>query len=316
VAYNNIITRPDAQALVPEEVTNDMLRRATDDSAVLQMFRRIPVGRNQVRFPILSALPVAYWVTGDTGQKQTTEVNWSNKYLNIEEAATIMPIPDNVVDDVEVNLWDEAMPYLVEAFGRLVDSAVFFGTNAPASFPANITTAATAAGNTYTETNAAAAGGFYADIDNVISLVETDGFDVSGFVAARSARGRFRLARNTLGDRQDADRLNGPMTELDGMAIAYPMRGLFPAGGGAGTNVRLFAGDWSQFVLGVRKDITVDVFREGVIQDNTGAIIYNLMQQDMTAVRLTFRLGWQVSNLINYDAPVEGTRYPVAVLKY
>jgi hypothetical protein len=94
------------------------------------------------------------------------------------------------------------------------------------------------------------------------------------------------------------------------------MRGLFPAGGVAGTNVRAFVGDWSEFVVGVRKDITMDVFREGVIQDNTGAIIYNLMQQDMSAVRLTFRIGWQVSNVVNYDQGVEANRYPAARLVF
>jgi hypothetical protein len=36
----------------------------------------------------------------------------------------------------------------------------------------------------------------------------------------------------------------------------------------------------------------------------------------MTAVRLTFRVGWQVSNLINNDQPNEANRYPVARLVY
>jgi HK97 family phage major capsid protein len=135
IAYNNLTSRTDGGALIPEEVSKEMLGKATEQSAVLQMFRRIPVGRAQVRFPVLSALPVAYWVTGDTGLKQTTEVNWSNKYLNIEEIATIVPVPDNVLADVDANIWDEAMPYLSEAFARTLDSAVFFGTNAPSSFP-------------------------------------------------------------------------------------------------------------------------------------------------------------------------------------
>jgi HK97 family phage major capsid protein len=316
VPYNNLISRTDAAAEIPEEVARALVNRVADDSAALRMFRRVPVNRGQVRMPVLSALPVAYFVTGDTGLKQTTELNWANKFLNVEEIATIVPIPDAVVADMETNVWDESMPYLVEAVGRALDAAVFFGTNAPASWPQNISAAAAAAGNTVTEGATAAAGGFFGDIDNTIGLIETDGFDMSGIVAARSARGRFRSARNADGDRLDANRLAGDLNGLDGVPIVYPMRGLFPAGGAAGTNVRLFAGDWDQFVLGVRQDITLKVLTEAVIQDNTGAIIYNLAQQDMTALRLTFRVGWQVSNLINFDQPTEGNRYPAARLTF
>lgn len=316
VPYDNLTSRTDVAALVPEDVSRSMLGKATESSAVLTMFRRIPVARNQTRFPILSALPVAYWVTGDTGMKQTTEVGWANKYLNIEEVATILPVPDSVVADMEVNVWDEAMPYLVEAVGRVVDSAVFFGVNAPASFPTNVSAAAAAAGNTLTEAAAATAGGFFGDLDNLIGLVEADGFDVSGYVAARSARGRFRSARNAEGERLDANRLDSGLASLDGSPIAYPMRGLFPVAGVAGSNVRLFAGDWTEFVVGVRQDITLKVLDQAVIQDNTGTIIFNLAQQDMTALRLTFRIGWQVSNRINNDQPTEASRYPAARLMF
>jgi HK97 family phage major capsid protein len=316
VAYNNLTTRTKVSALIPEDVSTELLVASTTASAVLTRFRRIPVAQGQTRLPILSALPVAYWVTGDTGLKQTTEINWSNKFLNVEEAATILPVPDSVVEDMNANVWGEAMPYLVEAFGRLVDETVFFGVNAPASFPTNINAAAAAAGNSVTEAATTAQGAFFGDIDNLYGVVEGDGFDVNGFVAARSARTRLRAARDTTGQRTDAGRVSGGLDAVDGLPISYPMRGLFPSPGAAGTNVRLFAGDWDQFILGVRRDITVDVFDQGVIQDNTGAIVYNLMQQDMTAVRLTFRLGWQVSNLINRDQPTEASRYPVGVLRF
>jgi HK97 family phage major capsid protein len=316
--YNSLTSRTDSGALIPEEVSDSMLATATEQSAVLSTFRRIPVARGQLRIPILSALPLAYWVAGDTGLKQTTEMAWGNKFLNIEEAATIMPVPDSVAEDIDANIWDEAMPYLVEAFGRLIDSAVFFGTNAPASFPTNINSAAAAAGNVVSVSTAttAANGGVMADIDNLYGVVEGDGFDVSGFVAARTMRSKLRTARDTTGQKLDTARIGGDLGSFDGLPVKYPMRGLFPTGGGAGTNPALFAGDFDQFVLGVRRDITVDVFREGIIQDGAGAIVYNLMQQDLTAIRLTFRLGWQVSNLINNDQPVEANRYPVGVLRY
>lgn len=313
MAYNNLVSRTDASSLIPEDVSMEMVRRATDDSAVLQMFRKVPVSRNQKRFPVLSALPVAYFVNGDTGLKQTSEVNWSNKYLNIEEIATIVPVPDNVVADVDVNIWDEMEPYIREAFGRTLDAAVYFGTNAPSSWPTNIAAAATAAGNVNTEGNTAAQGGFFGDFDETIALVETDGFDPNGVVANRTTKAALRAARNSQGDRLDANRINSSLSEIDGMPIAYPMRGLWSTSSGS---PRLFVGDWTEFVIGVRQDISMKILTEAVIQDNTGAIIYNLAQQDMTAVRLTFRIGWQVSNLLNYDQPTEANRYPVARLNY
>ena len=309
--YNNIVSRTDGQALIPEEVSKTMLGKAVESSAVLNLFKRIPVGRNQVRLPVLSALPTAYWVTGDTGLKQTTEVNWANKYLNIEEIAAIMPVPDNVLADMDANVWDEAMPLLVEAFGRTLDATVFFGTNAPASFPTNIQAAAAAAANNTTEGATAAQGGFFGDIDNMYEKIEADGFEVNGFVAATSTKSKLRKARDTQGRKLDEARVSGDLRMLDGYPVEYPMRGLFPTGTGG---VRMFAGDWSQFVVGVRQDITMKILTEAVIQDNTGAIVYNLAQQDMTAIRLTFRVGWQVANTINNDQPTEANRYPVGTL--
>ncbi|MFC8376388.1 phage major capsid protein [Streptomyces albidoflavus] len=316
MAYNNITSRTDAAALVPEEVSSEMLGKATEQSAVLQMFRRVPVQGSQVRFPILSALPMAYWVSGDTGLKQTTEMSWTNKYLNVEEIATIMPVPDNVLADVDANIWDTAMPLLAEAFGRVLDQAVFFGVNAPSSFPTNILAAATAAGNSVNEGSTAAQGGFFGDIDKVYGVVEEDGFDVTGWLAATSARAKLRAARDTQGRKIDTDRASGSLDAIDGHPVIYPMRGLWPLAGIEGVDgVRLFGGDWSQFVLGVRQDITMKVLDQAVITDNEGKVVYNLAQQDMTAIRLTFRVGWQVANTLNNDRPTEASRYPVGVLK-
>ncbi len=311
MAYNNVTSRTDATALIPEEVSNEMLGKALEQSAVLSLFRRIPVGRNQVRLPVLSALPTAYFVSGDTGLKQTTEVNWTNKYLNVEEIAAIMPVPDNVLADVDANIWDEAMPLLTEAFGRTLDAAVFFGTNAPSSWPTNVASAATAAGNNVTANSAATAGAFFGDVDNAYGLVEADGYEVSGFVGATAIKSKLRKSRDSQGRKLDESRVAGNLSSLDGLPIIYPMRGMFATSSGSPS---LFVGDWTQFVVGVRQDITMKILDQAVIQDNTGAIVYNLAQQDMTAIRLTFRVGWQVSNTINNDQPTEANRYPVARL--
>jgi HK97 family phage major capsid protein len=308
--YDNITSRTDSAALIPEQVVNDVISKATDESAALTLFRRVPVSRAQVRMPVLSALPVAYWVTGDTGQKQTTELAWQNKFLNVEEIAVILPIPNNVADDVDYDIWNEAQPLIGEAIGRTLDSAIFFGVNAPASFPSDVNTASAAAGNSNIVGNTAAQGGFFGDFDETIALLEADGYDYTGVVARTSTKAQFRAARDSQGRKLDAERIAGNLAEIDGNRIVYTMRGLWPA------NTSLFVGDWSQnFVLGVRKDVTFEMFREGVVQDNTGAIVFNLLQQDMSAMRVTFRAGWQVSNPISNEQTVEASRYPAAVLR-
>lgn len=316
--YGNVTSRSDVEATIPEDVSRDMLGKAVEESAVLQLFRSVPVPRKSLRFPILSALPVAYWVNGDTGLKQTTEIAWQNKFLTVEEMATILPVPENVAEDMEVNVWDEGEKYIREAFARLLDQTVFFGTNAPSSFPTAVLPSVMAAGNTVTEGTAnAAAGGYMGDLDNLLASVEEDGFGVTGFVGDLSAKRKFRAARNTQGERVDAGRITGDLNTIDGTPITYPMAGLWPNGLSAGQNVRLMAGDWNrQFVVGVRQDITFKVLDQAVIQDNTGAIVFNLAQQDMVAMRVKFRVGWQVANTINNRNPNAATRYPAAAMVY
>jgi HK97 family phage major capsid protein len=309
MAYDSVTTRADAAALMPEEVSASWLSKATEQSAAMSLFRRIPVARAQTRFPVLSALPLAYFVTGDTGLKQTSEVAWNNKFMNVEEIAVIIPVPDAVSADADQDVWDEIEPLAVEAMGRVLDNAIFFGVNAPASWPTNIRAAAVAANNDYEYgTSTAAQGAAFGDVDELHALVEADGFDIDGWVASRAFKAGLRRARATDGQRLDQGRTNPALTELDGSPIVYPMKGLWPA------NTMAFGGDWSQYVLGVRQDITMKMLDQAVIQDNTGAIVYNLAQQDMQALRLVMRVGWQVANLINNEQPNEAERYPVGVL--
>lgn len=314
MAYDNIIARGDVPA---REETIDVVMDGLDNtSAARTMFRQVTVGRNQQRFPVLAALPMAYWVNGDTGLKQTTDMAWTNKFINIEELAVIVPVPQNLVDDSDFDIWAEARPKVRDAIDRALDAAVFFGDNAPASFPTNVAAGATAAGNTVeVGTSTTAEGGFFGDLDAMLEQVEDDGHEVDGFVFSRKAKGRFRRARNSQGDRLDRDRVNAQFTEFDGSPVAYTMDGLWPVAASGVAGTLGFAGDFGgNFILALRKDVQYEVFREGVIQDNTGAIKYNLLQQDMVALRVTFRAGWQVANTINYANVDEATRYPASVL--
>jgi HK97 family phage major capsid protein len=310
--YDNLTSRTDVAALIPEDVSNAMLTNLQALSAARALFTNIILPRNQTRFPVLSALPVAYFVNGDTGLKQTTEMSWANRYINVEELAAIAPMPDNVVADSDTDLWGIMQSGIESAIARALDAAIFFGVNKPASWPNAIVTDAVAAGNTINRgTNAdGAAGGIAEDINDLMAAVEADGYDVNGFVADRVFRARLRGARDSTGQRL-LD-INGNVDNVEGVPMTYAMAGQWPSGTGS---AELIAGDFRQGILGIRQDISVTMANQAVIQDSNGATVYNLFQQDMQAMRITFRVGYAVSNPINYSQPTEGSRYPFGVLR-
>src|SRR5688572_25219937 len=147
--YNNLVTRSNVAALVPEQVSQAMLTTLSEQSAVLALGTRMPLASNATRFPVLSALPTAYFVTGDTGLKQTTEAAWANKYLYVEEIATIVPIPESVLDDAAFDVFGAIQPLMETAIVRVLDAAIVFGTNAPTAWATegNLVGKAVAAGN-------------------------------------------------------------------------------------------------------------------------------------------------------------------------
>lgn len=311
MAYNEVISRNDATALIPEEVSREIVQGVAETSACLRLFRRLPnMSRKQQRIPVLSVLPTAYFVNGDTGLKQTTEQAWENKYLNAEEIACIVPIPEAVLDDADYDIWAEVRPRIVEAFGVVIDAAILFGTNAPTSWPASILAGATSAGHVVALGTGA---DIYDDImgeNGVISLVEEDGYMVNGHIAAMTMKAKLRGLRDTSGQpifvRSMQDRTR---YELDGEPMEFPANGAFDV-----TQALMFSGDFRQAVYAMRQEITYKVLTEAVIQDNSGAIVYNLAQQDMVALRAVMRLAWQVPNPVTRMQPTAAQRYPFAVL--
>lgn len=313
--YDNLTDASSVGKLIPEAVAGDILKNVPKASAALSFMRRIPLSTRTMRQVVLSALPLAWWVNGDTGLKQTTEMEWKDVTMTVEELATIMPVPQNVIDDMSFDLWSEARPLIEEAIGRAIDAAVFFGINKPSSWPQAIVPGAIAVNN-YIDLGAgdlpptAGWGPKYIDqISNLMSKVEDDGYDVTNFVIPRNLRGIFRRLRDADGNKM-AD-IAGQT--YDGVGFQAAMDGIWPT---TGTNQpRIIAGDFTKAIIGVRKDITYEIFKEGVIQDNTGAIVYNLLQQDMVAMRVTMRLAYTTVNPVNFSNLDGTTRYPFAVMR-
>ena len=304
--FDNVITRADAAALIPEEVAAEVIKAATAESAALSLFRQVNMGTKVSTMPVLSALAQAYFVNGDSGLKQTTEQAWAGVTLEAEEIAAIVPVPEAVVDDAGLDLWSEIKEGLAEAVGHTLDAAVFSGTDKPATWAGAIVPAAIAAGNVAeVGTSTPAQGGIVGDIDAALDLVEADGFDATGIAAKRSLRGLLRKARDSTGQRL-ADLSSGT---VEGLPVVYVGGGVFAS------TVLAALGDFSLAVLGIRQDMTYKLLDQAVITDDTGGIVWNLPQQDMLAMRVVFRAAFAVANPVTRLDGAAGSPYPFAVLQ-
>lgn len=149
---NSIITSSDlGGGLIPTEYATQIIQDAPKSSVSLTRMRQIRMSTRTRTQPVLDSKPIAYWVGGDTGLKQTTKMKWSGLSITAEELAAIAPIPEAVIADSGIPIWPEVMPRLASALGYKLDQATLFGVDKPSSFPDGIIPQAIAAHNTLTQ---------------------------------------------------------------------------------------------------------------------------------------------------------------------
>lgn len=312
-AASDMIDRTGAEALISEEVANEIIQGVAEQSTVLRMGRKLPnMSKKKYRMPVLDMLPVAYWVAGDSGFKQTSKMAWKNKYITAEELAVIIPIPEAVVDDADYDIWGEVRPRAVEALGKKIDGAVIFGVDKPDTWRDGLVDGATDAGNVVT---LGASDDLYDKImaeDGVIAKVEESGFFPSGHMADITMRAKLRGLKDSTGQPIFRTGMQGATSySLDGSPIDFPRNGAFDK-----TKALMITGDFSQLVYSIRQDVTYKLLTEATIVDpSTKEVIYALAQQDMVALRIVMRLGWEVPNPINSLKSTEAERFPFAILK-
>ncbi len=313
MGYNDMIARLDTSALSDEQVYTEVIKGITEGSAVLPYMNRLPdLTKKQGKLSVLSALPQAYFVSGDTGLKQTTKAAWENVYVTAEELAVIIPISEAVLDDVDYDIWAAVRQPMIDAFYGKIDRAILHSDNRPASWPVGVATQAAATGHQVAET-----ADLYQDllgVGGVLNLIEVDGYSANGAVAQTGFKAKMRGVVDS--NKQPIFRSaysNGNagsmVYELDGNPIRFPANGSMAAG----DPLAVF-GDFKQAVYAMRKELTFKLFTEGVVTDADNHIVYNLMQNDMVALRAVMRLGWAMPNPINILNGTKATRFPFSIL--
>lgn len=313
--YDAKIDRTGAAALIPEQISREIIQLVPEQSTFLRLANRMPnMTSKQTKIPVMTGNVDAFFVTGDTGLKQTSNMTWDNVYITAEELAVIVPIPEAVLDDSSYDIWAEVQPRMVEAFGRAIDAAAFFGVNKPDSWPTGIVPAAIAADQKVVHSTTGTAA-LYTEIngeDGVVAMVEDNGIPVTSYVGALKARSLLRGTVDANGQpifrTAYSNGVAGSMVyELNGTPIEFPANGSWDP-----ETALLLAGDFSMARYAMRQEITYRLLTEATISDANGKVILNLAQQDCVALRAVMRLGWALPKPVS---AVSGTNYyPFAVL--
>jgi hypothetical protein len=322
--FDSLVARGDAAPFIPEDAVNELFRSASEKSVFMSLARQLrAMNTSEMKLKVLSALPTIYFV-GERGRsagdntfgtlKQTTEMAWANKFVYAEEMAVLVPIPNNLLADAENDLWEEIKPDIEGALAAKIDVATFFGTSGvdvPSLWPSGIYMQMPVSHKIGLNTP----GDLYDHImgeGGVISVVEEDGYFVNGHVAALGMRAKLRGLRDSTTGQPlfRSDMQGATQYSLDGEPMFFPRNGMFAA-----TDVLDICGDWSQAVYSIRQDVNFEIFDTGVITDAAGVITHNLLQEDESALRVTFRMGWQLPNPINAVNPNAATRFPFASLE-
>lgn len=302
------VTRDNAAALISTEESNEIIQSVVENSMALRLMTRLPnMGTNVREYPIMDSYPMAGFVDGDSGLKMTTNMEWKKDKITAGEVAAIVAIPDNVVADANYDIFAQMRPRLIEAAGRVIDEAIFFSTNKPTDWREGIVPSAITAGN-----NVTATADLYADVFGVAGLiakVEEDGYFPESIASSVLMRAKLRALTDTTKRPLFMENMHqGAQYTLGGMNLDFSRNGAWNS-----ETALMLAGDWSKAVYAIRQDITFDVFNSGVVSDSDGKVVYNLMQNDMRAIRMVIRLGWNILNPVNALNPDGSTRFPFAV---
>ena len=295
------ITRTDVDSLIETQVANEIFEGTVRSSKALSLFRRLPnMTSDKTKLRVLDSLPVAYFVdeTSNNGRKNITKMAWDKKFINAAELAVIVPIKENLLNDSSVDIWAEIKPRIVEAFAKKIGNAMFFGVDKPTDWRAGLVPSVITAGAEVNDT-----GHLYSDINEAMTKVEESGYEVNGLIGGVGLKGKFRMMTDTTGQPLNT-------TEIGSVTRYFMDNGVWNK-----NTSTLVVGDFSQAVYAIRQDITYKLLDQAVIQDpSDGSILYNLAQEDMVALRVVMRLGWEIPNPVNAENETSA-RFPFASVK-
>ena len=265
---------------LPSEVSNEILQKTQDDSAVMALARQITIPGTGVTVPVITGDPSAAWVT-ETAAKPVSNPGVSTKQLTPYKLAVIETFSNEFVRDAAA-LYDALVARLPLALANKFDNTVIGGTTKPGDNFEDMSTCTSVA---LTATTA------YTQLVTATSNIATAGGIVNGFAISPQCKAMLLSAvdgqNRPLFINSVAD---GAIPQILG-APTIQSKGMYKAKADSATAVVGIVGDWTQAVYGTVEGVQIAVSDQATL--TTGSTTINLWQNNMVAVRAEIEIGFR-----------------------
>ena len=274
---------------LPTEVSAEIIQKAQDSSAVMQLARRIALPGRGLSIQVIAGDPEAGWVA-ETDAKPVSNPSLSTKTMTPYKLAVIVPFSDEFARDASA-LYDALVERLPGALAKKFDNTVFSGSAPGSGF--DVLTSCTAQS---IDVNASGEGGFYSAVVAADIDIASGGYDMNGFAFSPQARGEMLSALDKDGRPIFINNVaEGTVPRLLGQPVTYS-RGLYAAGNASATGVEAkpdllgVAGDWTKALYGTVEGVKIDISNQATLTIGTSAV--NLWEHNMFAVKAEIEVGF------------------------
>lgn len=270
---------------LPKELSTEIWAKTLNESAVMQLARRISLPGAGMQFQTITGEPTAEWV-GETELKPVSKHTFGNKTMQGYTLAVIEPFSNQFRRDKEA-LYDEMLRRLPYALAKTFDETVFGLKSAPGQNFDQLSSATAVSIN----------GNIWQGLVAADAALGANDYTVSGWALAPKVKSDLLNAV----DKQDRPLFIPSMTGSNGVPElmgepTYFRKGIYKAAGSGAPEQVGFVGDWDNAVYGIVEDINIKISDQATLKLGDGNELY-LWQQNMFAVRAEFEVGFVVKDM-------------------
>ena len=273
---------------LPAEVSDQILQKTQENSAVMRLAQQIPLPGRGAVIPVITSDPEAGWVS-ETAEKPVSNPGLSTKQMQAYQLAVIVPFSRQFRRDADA-LYNALVNRLPLALAKLFDKTVIGAVEKPGenfdNFAACTSQALVpGAGET-----------IYGNLVKAYLDIASAGGGMDGIAISPVGMGLLLGAVTSSGTPIFNNAAEAAINRILG-ARTIESRGIYKSGAAAGASsagspaLVGIAGDWTQAMWGTVGGVDVSISEESTLTIGTQQI--NLWQRNMFAVRAEIEIGFR-----------------------